>query len=491
MKNILIFIIVYFWNWSCNDILTEEPKSFLTPQGFPSSISDADAMINACYSGLDPIRNFYMAFVPSDVAYQGFHNMRPMSYFVNFNSLDQDASEMWRTNYSGISKTNAAISLIPNLQTTNVDLINRLIAEAKFLRAYYYFQLVQTYGGVPLIDNLVQDPSALEGILRNSVEECYNIIINDLLDAINVLPNSYPDSELGKVTKWGAMGILAKVYMVNKDFKKAIEYLDQIINSNQFGLVADYAALFDETAEFVKMPDINGKLVQESVFQIRHLRNVKGNAAQAWSGSRDSEAGGVFGLGGGYDNMNPTLDLVQMFESGDIRREISIVYEVNGNMLESPLTPGANKITGKYLNRSAGDPVSGGTNTSQDIYVIRYSDILLLRAEAENELNGPTNALKYINLIRERANISFLSNNLSKEAMRDAIKKERAVELSFEGHRKYDLLRWGEFVETIKNTIEPNMKIPRENIREYHNLFPIPQREIDISNGSLVQNPGY
>ncbi|MEZ4995716.1 MAG: RagB/SusD family nutrient uptake outer membrane protein, partial [Saprospiraceae bacterium] len=126
----------------------------------------------------------------------------------------------------------------------------------------------------------------------------------------------------------------------------------------------------------------------------------------------------------------------------------------------------------------------------QNTYLYRYADVLLLRAETENEISGPANAYTYINLVRERAGLAPLSG-LDQEGMRQAIRRERAVELSFEGHRKYDLLRWGIFVQTIRNTTDPNMEIPRANVQDFHVLMPVPQREIDISAGSIAQNPGY
>lgn len=475
-------------NISCEDILTEEPKSFLTPGNFPANEKDAIAATNAAYSRLyGNIISFYYAFTPSDVAFQGRHNTRPVSYFTNLTPLNGDAVVMWQTNYQGIARANTVIDLVPDVEM-DTELRARLVAEARFLRAFYYFELVRVYGGVPIIDGVLSGPDELEGVTRNNVEEVYTLIEQDLTDAMDVLPGSYPDSEKGRATKWAAMTMLAKVHMTQQDFSPANELLKQIINSGEFGLAADYESLFGEQAEHQLLPDKDGNLVNENIFDIQWKQDERGDFIQNWVGSRDVEVGGTTALGGGWENMLPTTDFFEMFEEGDKRQAISYVTEINGNVLESPRTPGAGPITGKYLNPQGAAPKNN--NGGQNTYLYRYADALLLRAEAENEVNGPANAYEYINLVRERAGLPPLAN-LSQEELRQAIRKERATELSFEGHRKYDLLRWGVFVPTIRGTKEPAMEIPRNNIQDYHILMPIPQREIDITNGSITQNPGY
>ncbi len=474
--------------WSCKDILTEEPKSFLTPGTFPSNEKDAVAATNAAYSRLqNSIISFYYAFTPSDIAYQGMHNQRPVSYFTNLTPLDGDAVVMWQQNFQGITRANTVIDFVPEVEM-GPALRDRLVGEAKFLRGFYYFELVRIYGEVPIIDRVLTGPDELEGVTRNSLEEVYALIERDLNDAISVLPEEYPDSEKGRATKWAAMALLAKVYMTQQEFQQANELLDQIISSGQFGLVADYSSLFGEPAEHTRLPDKDGNLVLENIFDIQWKQDERGDFVQSWVGSRDIEVGGVTAIGGGWENMLPTKDFVAMFEDGDQRFDVSYVTEIDGNELISPRTPDAGPITGKYLNVNGTPPK--GNNGGQNTYLLRYADILLLKAEAENELIGPDNAYSYINLVRERAGLPPLQN-MNQEALRLAIRKERATELSFEGHRKYDLLRWGIFVETIRNTVEPNMQIPRDNIQEHHKLMPVPQRERDITNGSISQNPGY
>ncbi|MFT4567666.1 MAG: hypothetical protein ACI9FN_002633 [Saprospiraceae bacterium] len=473
---------------SCSDILTEEPRSFLTPGSFPATEKDAIAATNAAYSRLySSIISFYYAFTPSDVAFQGRHNTRPVSYFVNLTALNGDATVMWRENYEGVARANTVIDLVPDTQM-NEELKTRLIAEAKFLRAFYYFELVRIYGDVPLIVNVLSGPDELEGVTRNPKEEVYAQIERDLEEAAAILPNTYEASEKGRATKWAALALTAKVLMTQQNFTTALVPLKQVIESGEFGLIAEYNNLFGELAEHTLQPDKDGELVNENIFDIQWKQDERRDFVQSWVGSRDVEVGGVTAVGGGWENMLPTQDFLEMFEAGDLRKDISYTTEIDGNILESPRTVNAGPITGKYLNRGGASPL--GNNGGQNTYFLRYADILLLAAESENEVNGPNGAYQYINLVRERAGIAPIEN-LSKEALRAAIRKERATELSFEGHRKYDLLRWGEFVNTIRNVKEPNMEIPRTNIQDFHVLMPVPQREIDITNGSLIQNPGY
>lgn len=491
MKNTYIYLLLILMiavGTSCEDIITEVPQDFLVPGSFPANEKDAVAATDAAYTKLhSSIISFYYGFTPSDIAFQGQHNMRPVSWFINLTSLNGDATVMWQQNYQGIGLANTVIQFVPDVEMDET-LRNRLIAEAKFLRAFYYFELARTYGGVPIIEEVISDPNMLVGITRDTESEVYDLIEQDLANAITGLPGEYAIKEMGRATKWSATALLARVHLAQSEWPDANTRAQEVISSGMFGLAADYNLLWSQNTEHIPLPNKDGDLVNENVFDIQFRQDERNDFKQSWVGSRDTEVGGTNVVGGGWENMLPTDDFLAMFEPGDLRKDISYVTELNGNVLESPRTPGAGPITGKYLNAD-GDPPKGN-NGSQNTYVIRYSDVLLMKAEAENEQNGPANAYPFINLVRERAGLPALSG-LDQSTFRDALRKERATELSFEGIRKYDLLRWGIFVEAIRNTADPHMETPRANIQDYHALMPIPNREIEISEGSLVQNPGY
>jgi hypothetical protein len=281
--------------------------------------------------------------------------------------------------------------------------------------------------------------------------------------------------------------------MTLNEFDLANDQLDLIINSNQFGLFAEYDRNFREVNENQMFPDKNGVLVNEIIWDVQFVADERGGTITQQTGSRDPQVGGVNALWGGFENMLPTPELRAMFEPGDLRLAISYVEEVQLNgqieVLESNRTPGGGPISGKYHNpENSALPIRN--NSGNNIIILRYPDILLLKAEALNEIGNTAAAHEFINLVRERAGIPFLEN-LDAESMTQAIRKERATELSFEGHRRYDLIRWGIYVETMRNTTSPFLQSPRENIQEFNTLLPIPQNEIGVSNGSLTQNPGY
>lgn len=474
---------------SCKDILTENPQSFLSPENFPKTEKDAVAATTAAYSKLfSSPREFYVSFIPSDFTFQGLHNQRPLTYFVGLNGFNDDSNSLWQEAYAGVARANTAIDYIPLIEGMNETLQKRLVAEAKALRAYYYFGLVRKYGDVPIVDGVLEGTGALEGITRKPVSEVYAFIEKDLLEAFPDLPDSYGDAEKGRVTKWAAAGILATAELTQKKWADAIKQCDAIINSKKFGLLADYNKLFGWENEHKLFPDKNGLLVNENIWDVQFAFDERGNTVTQQTGSRDKRIGGNTNHYGGFENIMPLPDFGNWFEPGDKRKAISFVTTVNGWVLKSTTTSGAGPISGKYHNPESALP--SPFNSANNQYLVRYADVLLMRAEAENELNGPGNAYQFINLVRERAGIKPLSG-LSKEDFRLAIRKERATELSFEGHRRYDLLRWGIFVETIRNSTSPILAIPRANIQDYHKLLPVPNNEIATSNGSLVQNPGY
>lgn len=481
---------------SCEDILTEDPKSFLSPENFPKTEKDAIAATTAAYSSaFASPREFYISFIPSDFTFQGFHNKRPSTYFTNLSGFDDDANTLWDDGFVGISRANTAITAIPLIEDINPILQKRLLGEVKALRAFYYFGLVRKYGDLPILDGALNGIESLDGITRKPVDEVYTFIENDLKAAFPDLPDSYDNSEKGRMTKWSAAGILAQVYLTQKKWGLAIAQCDAIINSGKFDLIADYNKLFGWPNEHQLFPNKDGVLVNENIWDIQFAFDDRGSTATQQTGSRDTRVGGNRNFYGGFENMMPLPEFGNWFEPGDLRKAISFVETVdlgppNGVIvLKSPTTPGAGPISAKYHNIGSGVLPTPG-NSPNNHYIVRFADVLLMRAEAENELNGPTNAYQFINRVRERAGITPLAG-LSKDQFTTALRKERATELSFEGHRRYDLLRWGIFVETIKNSTSPILAIPRANIQDYNKLLPIPNNEVAASNGTLVQNPGY
>lgn len=399
-----------------------------------------------------------------------------------FNATNSSFSGVWRGYYNAIARANLAILRIPDVEMDE-NLKKRLIGEAKFLRAYSYFLLVQWFGDVPVIT----EPLGGEEYYtqeRKPVQEVYAQIEKDLLDAIEALPekSQYAAKDLGRVTKGAAKGILAKLYMVKKDFVNAEKYCLEIINSNQYSLLNRYADNFLRVGE-------NGA---ESIFEINAaalepVDGVTGPGATPYNMIQGVR--GIPNLGWGFNR--PSDNLVAAFEVGDPRREATIIY-VNEVLPDGVTQVQDNpEIVNERYNQKAWVPAHTGLqdNGPGNIRILRYSDILLLAAEALNENGKAGEALTYLNQVRKRARgtNNFILPDVTvtdQSQLRERIYRERRVELAMEQHRWFDLLRWGRAEQVMK-------AVGKNFVAGTHELLPIPQTEIDLTGGGIRQNPGY
>lgn len=401
----------------------------------------------------------------------------------NFDAANGYFSQVWTGYYRAIARANLAIKRIPDVRDMDETLRQRLIGECKFLRAYSYFLLVQWFGDLPLITEPLSADDYYNQV-RRPVNEVYDLIESDLLDAVEALPkkNEYALTDLGRVTKGAAQGMLAKLYMVQKDFPKAEEYCKKIIDSNNYSLLPNYADNFLPVGE-------NGA---ESIFEIT-------------AAALQPDAGGVIGPGATPYNMvqgvrgNPNLgwgfnrpsnNLVTSYENGDPRRSATVIY-VGDELPDGTIVKDNPEILDERFNRKAWVPSHPGLqdNGPGNIRILRYADILLLYAEALNENSKSSDALMYLNMVRKRARgaSQFVLPDVTvtdQAQLREKIYRERRVELAMEQHRWFDLLRWGRAEQAMiavgKNFISPK-----------HLLLPIPQTEVDLTDGSILQNQGY
>jgi len=303
-----------------------------------------------------------------------------------------------------------------------------------------------------------------------------------LLAAIEALPekDEYASADLGRVTKGAARGILAKLYAVQHDFPKVIEQCDVIINSGEYSLLARYADNFLPVGE-------HG---DESIFEISAVASqaaIVGPGATPFNMIQGVR--GVPNLGWGFNR--PSDDLVSEYEAGDPRRQATIIYV--GEVLPdgSTIVEDNPEVLNERYNQKAWVPAHSGLqdNGPGNIRILRYSDILLLGAEAYNEENNPVKALEYLNIVRTRARGSnnFILPNVTtvdKSELRESIYHERRVELAMEQNRWFDLARWGRLAE-VMSLVQPNF------VASKHVLLPLPQSEVDLTGGTLVQNNGY
>tara|TARA_R110002096_G_scaffold33736_1_gene97101 strand:+ start:206 stop:1639 length:1434 start_codon:yes stop_codon:yes gene_type:complete len=476
-----------------DEFLKESPVDRFVIGNFYSSQSDAEAAVAAVYQKLYDIyeRNmFILNELPADTEKNGLG--MPNQYLQNLEYLrhtseNQFTRVMWQQNYDGIARANTAIINIPAIEMDET-MKARLIAEAKFLRGLYYFNLVRFYGDVPLILKLESVEDALGP--RIATAEVYQQIIKDLTDAENSLPTNYSENDMGRVTKGAAKILLGKVYLTMKDFTKSAEKLAEVINNEGeygYGLHENFSDNWNPATE-------NGL---EVVLGIEFMDPPgNGNGAMVLQGPKYSLPGGfaVLGLVNSNEADIPTRDLYDRYGDDDERKagtfRTDFVSLIDGSIHTSTIP-----IFTKYWEENESNP----SNSDANMNVIRYSDALLMYAEALNEIGQTESAAIHLNRVMERAYNSSTHNasGLDADEMRTLIYEERHKELAMEGHRWFDLVRTGRFVQRMKDhaayeasVAESNKVELAQNIKDYMVLMPIPQREIDL-NPELVQNPGY
>lgn len=466
-------------------------KSFLEvpPQGqekgeqFWASEEDATKAVVAMYGFL---RSWdQVAFSPiavesvgSDEAEKG-SNPTDATFFNNYDnftvtSTDGQLQGFWNGQYSLINLANQALDNIPAIEM-NGNLKDRYLAEAKFIRAYGYFRLVRAFGGVPLRLNLPADASEYN-IPRAPEAEVWAAIEQDLTDAAAVLPATYGSSEVGHATKGAALALHAKVAMYLKKWDQVFDLTNQVIGLG-YSLFPNYYTLF-------RVANENSV---ESVFEIQAAYKP-GDCD--FSNSQYSQVQGVrASVGGGWGFNVPTQVLADAYEAGDPRKDATIIFR-------GETTPDGDAIPAvgdnPMYNQKSYVPFSQYPNecaegSMQNIRVIRFAEVLLMNAEAANELGQTTQALESLNKVRARArggNAGILPDvtTTDQAQLRTAIWHERQIELAMEFDRFFDVIRQGRG-EAVFGT-----KGFKAGKNEH---WPIPQNEIDLSTGTLTQNPGY
>lgn len=494
MKKIIMFGCISIFslsNMQCS-FLDENPIDRLVVNNFYTSPKDAQAAVDATYQQLNSIYSRCM-YMLCDLTSDGMKNGlgMPNAFLQNLEFLRHTPEntfirDMWQNNYAGIMKANAAINNIPSI-TMNPDLKKRFIAEAKFLRALYYFNLVRFFGDVPLVTQLENINDAMGP--RVAKEQIYEQILLDLTDAETILPypSEYGTADIGRVTKGAAKILAGKVYLTKGDFPKAKEKLSEVIEqegSYGYGLHTNYGDNWNLETEAGK----------EAVLYIEYKSDpLPNNGEMSMIGPKYSLSESV-GVSGSNEADIPTMELNDTFKDNDTRKAVTLrthyTNPVNGKELISSIP-----LFGKYWQEG----ITAIKFCEINMHIIRYSDALLMYAEALNEVGESTKAHQVLNRVRERAfgDSSENYSGLSKEAFRAVILNERFLEFPIEGHRWFDLVRTGTFIQRMKEhsayetkVAEKNKTDIANNIKDYMILMPIPQRELDL-NQELIQNPGW
>lgn len=525
---------------SCNDWLTEETPGTTKVSEFFTSLSTAEAVVNAAYVpmtwefGTTYYPEWYFGDIVSDDALKGGQDINDgadLRELENFkaNSDNEILLEYYRAQWQGIQRANLAIDEIP---TTRIETEgdeaekqakyrDRYLGEAYFLRGFYYFRLARMFGGMPLIDYVIKSSNQWAQT-RSTMDKTLNFAIEDFKRAENLLwkKDKYSDEELGRATKGAAQAMLLKANLYRADylrnagneteaqkyFAEAAKWGKEVIQSRQYSLWPNYLDNF-------RLANENGR---ESVFEIQYAEEAtsdyggegytRGTMTTILQRSRSSAFGEA---GWGYDR--PTQNLYDEYEAGDARRDETILVPTD-EQIETPAQEiycGDRMLNRKYAMYN--DGTNGGiyklahaTRSPKNNIQIRYADVLLMYAEACCESGDLPSAKSALKEVRDRAGLSqfpytaviqgqTVTFNDNQEDLRKAIRHERRVELAMEGHRWFDLTRWG----IAKETMDTYMAGETEEAKELygtfqkgkHELFPIPSKEIDLS--GIEQNPNW
>ena len=462
----LLYIFFLATLLACESTIDLKPLSQNSADNFYTTASDMEQAVTATYDGVQDLmrpgyldhfaevrsdNSYNFATTPAGGAYADFDNF-------NLNASNARLNNFWHSAYLGIQRANIVLNRIDAI-TMDPEVKEVRKGEVKFLRALTYFYLVQIWGDVPLVVEETEDPMESINQERTPVAEVYNQIISDLSEASDMLPATVDEADDGRATQGAALALLARVSLVQADYPKVIEYADAVITSGEYALDADYAGIFDYFTES-----------NEVIFKV------------LFKSGTNAEGFPYLNVNHDYNN-TASRDFMVTF-SEDPRLD-AIVDTSN--------------IGTYYSNKLHNEQVNSDNTIDIKLVVLRYADILLMKAEALNAQNYPSaEALALLNQVRGRVNAPefAMADFGSQDAFLEAILTERRVEFAFENLRWFDLVRTGKVVDVMTEKSVGGDKVNSASALPYtfHEsqiLFPVPQEQIDASGGNLTQNTGY
>jgi hypothetical protein len=476
-------------------------KKFLDRKPLTATLDDLqqggiEGQVFGIYSA---VKDYDIGQVFGGIPWQGIHNFRSddsqkgsepsdgaewVAPFDNFNYVkDLWASNFyWEAHYRLIHLTNTALQTADSLKLSGVESeVN--IAEARFFRAFSYFDMVRTYGEVPKIDFRVYNASQAN-IAKSSIATIYGLIDADLQFAAANLPTVWGNKYPGRLTSGAAMALLAKAHLFRGNWAQALALCQQVISSGQYSLFSSYYGIFKDAGE-----NCSESILEWQNYMGPNRTDDHGSWYATCQGVRAANSSG-WNLGWGWNV--PTDAFVNSFEAGDPRLQSTVLFS---GQSDDPSTGGYGGTLPaypavawqKYWNKKVyPDPaVRQSTGWLDGAYwinqrVIRYADVLLMAAECLNETGSGTQAAVSVNQVRGRVGLAGITY-VDQAQMRTVIKKERRSELGLEGERFYDLVRWG----------DANSILGPLGYQNRCRFYPIPQPEIDRSNNVLIQNPEW
>ena len=477
MKKYIIYILTLLAGTSCSDFLELQPEHQISDGSFYKNANDFETALIGSYSSLQNLYDANLVYVGELTTDNAEIQWTTPSISeveldeVNFTPSNGFLNSIWQISFNLVSQSNNILSRIDDVDM-GTQIRNQIKGEALFLRAFGYFNLVRTFGPVPIVDIAFRSPGEIAAydMTRKPEEAVYQILEADLNQATSLLTGV---EELGKsrASSAAAMTLLGKVYLTRMDYSNAETALKGVVESSAFSLESDYKRLFTNG---------NDEL-SESIFEIKYMSGnlgVGNGFSSTFTPARfdmDTFPNQMQGSG----RILPTPEMSEAYEAGDLRRPASIGDSVR------VISGGYEKeLYGlKFVDFTTGVQGDGGINFT----ALRYADVLLMYAEALNQNGKQDEAMVYLNMVRERAGLTEVSG-LDQAALTAALAQERRVELFLEGHRWFDLVRTGKLLTEMNAYFERNNL--NFEVQAYKTIMPIPLREIDI-NPSLGQNTGY
>jgi len=491
---------------SCKKFLEKDP-TFLVKENYYTNDAEVTAALNGIYDilsqetmwgGQIPIRHN----ATTDESYFSYQTFPTGPFRNNYDPSDAYVATLWKNLYTGIERAN---TLLSKIDSTNMDGDKKSVmkGEALFLRGFYYFTLVQYFGDVPLKLTPTESIGEID-IARTPAKQVYDQIIKDMKDAESRVKTATTINNSGEISKSAVRGILARVYLTmagaplhdTEKFKDALAYAKMVKESGEHSLNPDYRQIFinecqdiEDYKECIWEAECNGSNSDE-YREGGRIGNENGVLCRANSFS-------VIGYAYGFNST--TYKLFNLYSLADTRRDWAIAnYTMDTAGIKKPIA--ATNIYGRNCAKWRREYElvfpKNKNYTPTNFPMLRYADVLLMHAEAENEVNGATGAaLESLNLVRRRAGLADTTIS-DQNGLRTEIRNERARELCFEGLRRHDLIRWGIYIQTMQDAADEivTMKGPAyaainaSNVSQRHLLYPIPLTEMSL-NKKMVQNP--
>ena len=481
--NLIAIALLGFSFSSCSDFLEQNPQTDLSENDFYKTADDILSAVNGAYSSLqegDIYGNWYVfGEIPSDnTRNQLSGSVTTQNEFDQFYIDTQNSmiASFWKAAYKVINRTNTVLGRIDGIEI-NAELANRYKLECKFIRALMYFNLVRVYGDVPLVLKEISISESYD-ILREPKENVYNQIIADLKEAQG-LPVSYSTAEDGRATQGAAKALLADVYMTLHKYAEAETILAEIINSGRYSLLENTPGSLNIDGYKNVFSPVNHNS-KEGIFEIQFLKGGYGEGSNyAINFTPENSGTNVVAVGGTGGNNIPEMDIYNAYEEGDLRRDFSMSLGYYDNRKNNEW------VESRYVCKFMDVPYQNN-DASNNYPVIRYADVILMYAEALNQNGKTAEACKYLNMTRRRG-FGYQTTETSPVDLQTTdkaqfalmVEQERRVELAFENHRWFDLIRTGRAVEVMKSK--------GFSLNETNLICPIPQKQIDV-NPKLTQN---